>query len=123
VNVPLVEVELGEIVSTADPVAPVAPVAVTVTVWVAASEAGAVYKPPVEIEPTAGFSDHVTAVLVVPVTVAPSCWVWPAVTPAVAGETATVTGSSVTVDEAEVPLVEVAVTVTVWVAETEAGAV
>ena len=48
-------------------------VAVTVTVWELAIEAGAVYRPVLAIVPTAGFSDQVTAVFVVPVTVAVSC--------------------------------------------------
>ena len=45
-------------------------VAVTVTVCGLLSAAGAVYKPPLEIVPTAGLTDHVTAVLLVPVTAA-----------------------------------------------------
>ena len=48
-------------------------VAVTVTELEAEIVAGAVYKPLVEIVPTAGFSDQVTAVLVVPKTVAVNC--------------------------------------------------
>jgi len=48
-------------------------VAVTVTVWGLASVAGAEYKPPLEIVPTAGLSDHVTAVFAVPVTAAVNC--------------------------------------------------
>ena len=45
-------------------------VAVTVTVCGPLSAAGAVYSPPLEIVPTAGLTDHVTAVLLVPVTAA-----------------------------------------------------
>jgi hypothetical protein len=48
-------------------------VAVTVTVCGLLSVAGAVYRPPLEIVPTAGFTDHVTAVFVVPVTAAVNC--------------------------------------------------
>jgi hypothetical protein len=47
--------------------------AVTVMVWELVIEAGAVYRPVLAIVPTAGFSDQVTAVFVVPVTVAVSC--------------------------------------------------
>ena len=45
-------------------------VAVTVTVCGLLSAAGAVYNPPLEIVPTGGLTDHVTAVLLVPVTAA-----------------------------------------------------
>ena len=45
-------------------------VAVTVTVCGLLSVAGAVYSPPLETVPTAGLTDHVTAVLLVPVTAA-----------------------------------------------------
>ena len=48
-------------------------VALTVTVCGLLSVAGAVYRPPLEIVPTAGLTDHVTAVFVVPVTVAVNC--------------------------------------------------
>jgi hypothetical protein len=48
-------------------------VAVTVTVCGLLSVAGAVYRPPLEIVPTAGLTDHVTAVFVVPVTAAVNC--------------------------------------------------
>jgi hypothetical protein len=48
-------------------------VAVSVTVCGEETELGAVYRPVLEIVPTAGFSDQVTAVFVVPVTVAVSC--------------------------------------------------
>jgi hypothetical protein len=45
-------------------------VAVTVTVCGPLSAAGAVYSPPLEMVPTGGLTDHVTAVLLVPVTAA-----------------------------------------------------
>jgi hypothetical protein len=48
-------------------------VAVTVTVCGLPSVAGAVYSPPLEIVPTAGLTDHVTAVFVVPITAAVNC--------------------------------------------------
>ena len=48
-------------------------VAVTVTVCGLPSVAGAVYRPPLEIVPTAGLTDHVTAVFVVPVTATVNC--------------------------------------------------
>ena len=48
-------------------------VAVTVTVCGLLSVAGAAYRPPLEIVPTAGLTDQVTAVFVVPVTTAVNC--------------------------------------------------
>ena len=48
-------------------------VAVTVTVCGLPSDAGAEYRPLLEIVPTAGLTDQVTAVFVVPVTVAANC--------------------------------------------------
>jgi hypothetical protein len=50
-------------------------VAVTVTVWELAIEAGAVYRPAAVMLPTTGLSDQVTAVLPVLVTVAEKLWV------------------------------------------------
>src|ERR1035441_2510422 len=50
-------------------------VAVTVTVWELAIEAGAVYRPAAVMLPTTGLSDQVTAVLPVLVTVAEKVWV------------------------------------------------
>jgi hypothetical protein len=47
--------------------------AVTVTVCGLVSVAGAEYRPAFEIVPTAGLTDHVTAVFVVPVTAAVNC--------------------------------------------------
>ena len=67
----------GEITAAADFVLSAALVAVTVTEVAdeVADEtvAGAEYRPALEIVPTAGFSDHVTAVFVVPVTTAVNC--------------------------------------------------
>jgi len=48
-------------------------VAVTVTVCGLVSVAGAEYRPALEIVPTAGLTDHVTAIFVVPVTAAVYC--------------------------------------------------
>jgi hypothetical protein len=48
-------------------------VAVTMTVCGLPSVAGAEYRPPLEIVPTAGLTDHVTAVFVVPFTAAVNC--------------------------------------------------
>ena len=74
-------------------------VAVTMTVCGLLSAAGAVYRPALEIVPTAGFTDHVTAVFVVPVTVAVNCCVCPAQRAAEPGETCTAMGTcSVTID-------------------------
>src|ERR1017187_3551248 len=50
-------------------------VAVTVTVWALAIEAGAVYRPAALMVPIIGLSDQVTAVLPVLVTVAEKVWV------------------------------------------------
>src|ERR1700682_5621099 len=68
---------------------------------------------------------HVTAGLLLPVTVAVNCWVWETVRVAAAGETVTATGLSVTVALADllVSAALVAVAVTVGVAAIEAGAV
>src|SRR5580704_1195469 len=48
-------------------------VAVTVTLWALGMETGAVYKPLLEIVPTAGLIDHDTPVLLAPLTVAVNC--------------------------------------------------
>jgi len=48
-------------------------VAVTVTVCGPRNAVGAEYRPPLEIVPTTGLTDHVTAVFVVPVTAAVNC--------------------------------------------------
>ena len=84
-------------------------------------QAGAVSTPELEMVPAE--VDQVTAVLVVPVTVAVNCWVPPAETVAPVGEIATDTvlgGFTVTVDEAELELLAwlVALTVTEVVAVT-----
>src|ERR1017187_5349885 len=62
-------------VALPDLVASATPVAVTVTAWELVMLAGAVYSPVAEMLPTLGLIDQVTAVLVVPVTVAMNCWV------------------------------------------------
>lgn len=66
-------------------------VARTVKVCLTVTDAGAVYSPAVEIEPTAEERDHVTEVLEVPVTLAVNCCLAPGPSVTVAGETATVT--------------------------------
>jgi hypothetical protein len=105
-------------------------VAVTVTTCVELTDVGAVYKPVASTLPTpAGVTDHVTAVLLLNVTVAVNCCVCPPESVAVVGATLTGAegpeGTSVTV--AEPDWVEsawlVAIIVTVWVAATVAGAV
>ena len=86
--------------------------------------AGAVYKPVVEIVPTAGLTDQVTAVFVVPETVPVNCWLCDADRLAVAGLMLTATGAT-TVTEAMSCAVGaatlVAVTDTVCVDVTEFG--
>jgi len=70
-------------------------VAVIVTVCGVVTVAGAVYNPDVVLidpAPVVGLSDQVTAVFVLPTTVAVNCCVPPALTEAVAGETATESG-------------------------------
>ena len=101
-------------------------VAVTVTVWEAAIEAGAVYRPATVMLPTRGLSDHVTAVLPVLVTVAEKVWAWDCVKVTLAGVTVTPTdGLRVTVALADLVGLAtlVAVTVTNWELVIEAGAV
>jgi hypothetical protein len=95
-------------------------VAVTVTVWAEAIDAGAAYSPALLMLPVPdGLMDQVTAVLLAFVTVAVNCWVCEAVKVALVGATLTVTGlpaagDSVTVALADaVPSALVAVTVTV----------
>ena len=72
-----------------------------------------------------GLSDHVTAVLELPVTVAVNCWVCETVREDVAGVSETVTGERLTVALADLvaSAVLVAVTVTFWALAIEAGAV
>jgi hypothetical protein len=107
-------------------------VAVTTTFDGVGTLAGAVYRPdalivpqPVPLQP-APERLHVTAVLVVPVTVAVNCCCAPMVTVAVAGETATVI-AGVTVTTAFADLLgsafDVAMTFTVAGVGTAAGAV
>lgn len=62
-------------VAVADFVASATLAAFTVTVCWAATLAGAVYNPVLEIAPVFGFTDHVTALLEVFVTVAENCCV------------------------------------------------
>jgi hypothetical protein len=50
-------------------------VAFTATVWEMVIEAGAVYRPAAVMLPSSGLNDHVTAVLVLFVTVAEKLWV------------------------------------------------
>ena len=69
-------------------------VAVTVTVRGTPMEAGAVYRPAVEIEPASdGLIDQFTAVLVLPVTDALNCCVCDADNAPVNGLTLTLTGT------------------------------
>src|SRR5882762_7930407 len=83
----------------ADLVASAALVAVTVTV-VLVLTAGAVKSPELEIVPAV--ADHVTAVLVEPVTVAVNCWVPAEATEALVGDAETATGAlTVTVADAD----------------------
>ncbi len=104
-------------------------VAVTVTFWLAVMDEGAVYRPVESMLPTpAGLRDQVTAALVVLVTVAANCWVWPAVKVAELGETDTaiVSGAVRVIFAVPVTLesaVLVAVTVTVVDEVMDAGAV
>jgi hypothetical protein len=103
-----------------------AEVALIVTVCCAARDGGAVYNPVEEIFPTAGLNVHVTAVLLVPVTVAVNCCVPPATIDAVNGLTVTDTaGVRVTVALADLlpSAADVAFTVTLVWAVTDAGAV
>jgi hypothetical protein len=75
--------------------------------------------------PTAGLSDHVTAVLVVPVTVGVNCWVCETVREVVAGVSVTVTGVRLMLALADLveSAVLVAFTVTFRALAIEAGAV
>ena len=88
--------------------------AFTVTVCADVIVAGAVYRPLVEMLPTNGLIDHVTALFVDPPTVAVNCCVLPAASVDVAGLSETCTGTNVT--EALLdnwgPVIVVTVTVT-----------
>ena len=93
-------------------------VAVTVTVWEPGIEAGAVYRPAEEIVPTDGLIDQVTAVLLVPKTVAVNCCVPEGVKLTVDGLKDSVTAwrsviSAVAVFDGSAMLVAVIVTVCV----------
>src|ERR1039458_9453269 len=98
-------------------------VAVTATLLGLGTVAGAGYKPLAEIVPTGGlapampFTLHVTAVFVVPVTVAVNCCAPPVATVADDGETLTCTlfGAAAIVTVADADLVESAALVTVIV--------
>src|SRR3954453_5292908 len=83
----------GRKVIMAEPVLEVSAtlVAFTVTVCALATAAGAVYNPVAEIVPTAGVTDHATAVLAVFITVAVNCCVCPAFSVADNGVTVTAT--------------------------------
>jgi hypothetical protein len=96
-----------------------------VTVCGLPSAAGAEYRPLLEIVPTAGLTDHVTAVFVVPVTAAANCWVPEGATLAVDGLTVTCTAGTTVTLAVAVLLVSatlVAVTVTVCGLVSVAGA-
>src|ERR1019366_7082014 len=85
-------------VAVADFVLSATLVAVTVTVWLAGTEAGAVYKPLDVMDPALlGLMVQVTAVLLLPVTVAGNCCTWPRNMLAVGGATVSATGCRVTV--------------------------
>ena len=115
-------------VAVADFVGSAAETAVTVIAWVAPIEAGAVYSPELEMVPTLELSDHVTAVLDVPATVAVNCWVCESFSAAVPGVTdieTVLVGFNVTVAVADfdASTTLTAVTVTVCWAAMLAGAV
>ena len=115
----------SEITAAADFVLSATLTAVTVTEVADETVAGAEYRPPLEIIPTAGLTDQVTAVLVVPVTVTVNCRVCDAAKFAVDGLTVTCTAGT-TVTLAVVFLLVsatlVAVTVTVCGLVSVAGA-
>ena len=87
--------------------------------------AGAVYSPVAEMLPTLGLIDQVTAVFVVPVTVAVNCWVWPAVSVTLGGltETPMTLRLTVALPDLVASATLVAVTVTDWELVMLAGAV
>ena len=76
--------------------------AVTVTIRGALIEAGAVYRPELEMEPTAGLIDQETAVLDKPVTAALNCRVPETCAVALAGEMVMTTGWRVMAAEADI---------------------
>jgi len=108
-------------------------VTVTVTVLGVGTVPGAVYSPLSEMVPKVEFplltwfTLHVTAVLLVPVSLTVNCWVFPLAGVAFAGETLIETDAAVTVTFADADLVVsatlVAVTVTVLGVGTALGAV
>jgi hypothetical protein len=111
--------------SLADAVGPATLWAVTVTVCDVRILDGAVYKPAEEIVPTGGLIDQVTAVLLVPKTVAVNCCVPEGVKLTVDGLRDTVTAwrsviTAVAVVEGAATLV--AVIVTFWVVGAVLGA-
>jgi hypothetical protein len=132
---PAVRVALGGLTETPmtlrltvappDLVASATPVAVTVTAWELVMLAGAVYSPLAEMLPTLGLIVQVTAVFVVPVTVAVNCWVWPAVSVTLGGLTETPMTLRLTVAPPDLvaSATLVAVTVTAWELVMLAGAV
>ena len=79
VGVRVTDTAVTVIVAVADFVPSATLVAVIMTLCPALIVAGAVYRPVLESAPTAGLSDQVTLVLLVPVTVAVNCWVCEAV--------------------------------------------
>jgi hypothetical protein len=99
-------------------------VAVTMTVCGEVSKLGAVYKPLLETVPTAGLSDQVTAVFVLPATDAVNCRLCAAMRLALEGVTETVPrGFSAIMALPGEPPLALAVTVTVCDLETRPGAV
>ena len=70
--------------------------AVTVTLCGEGMDVGAVYSPVAEIEPTAGITVHVLAVLLIPEKLAVNCLVCPGVIPDEDGCTETVGGGRLT---------------------------
>jgi hypothetical protein len=99
-----IEIDIGGHTATLT----VADFEVSATLWTVivsacceATEAGAVYNPPLLKVPTpVGLIDHVTALLLAPVTVAVYCWVWPPLSVTVPGETEIPTGTSLSVTDA-----------------------
>src|SRR5580698_4598452 len=119
----LVEVAVNEILAVAVLVGSTTLATVTVTVCALVMVAGAAYIP-FAIVPSAGLSDHVTAGLLVPVTVGANAAPPPALSETEAGPTVTAMGCSETValDVFVESAMLVAVTVTVCWLATIAGA-
>ena len=115
----------SEITAAADFVLSAALTAVTVTEVADETVAGAEYRPALEIVPTAGLTDQVTAAFVVPVTVTVNCRVCEAAKLAVDGLTVICTGGTTVTLAVAFLLVSatlVAVTVTVCGLVSVAGA-